>query len=257
MLYEIKSGIVTIALNRPDVHNAFDEGVIADLHAAFDRAAEEKDLRAVVLRGNGKSFCAGGDLNWMKRVAGYTHDENVKDAMALARLLARINTFPHPVIGLVHGSVFGGGVGLAACCDIVIAEEGAEFCLSEVRVGIIPSVIAPYVVAAIGPRQARRYFMTAERIPAAKALDLGLAHELCPQGGLDAALAGVLSSLQAGAPGAQAMGKALILEIAGRPVDEDMMALTALRIAQARASDEGREGLTAFLEKRPPSWTSN
>ena len=164
--YKTENAVVTITMNRPDVHNAFNEDVIAQMTAAFERAGADASVRAVVLRGNGKSFCAGGDLNWMRRVADYSFNENVADAMGLGRLLKTIYTLPKPTIALVHGNAFGGGVGLAAACDIAIAEEGAQFCLSEVRIGIIPSIIAPYVIAAIGERQARRYFMTAERIDA-------------------------------------------------------------------------------------------
>jgi methylglutaconyl-CoA hydratase len=252
--YEVKNGIATITLDRPAVRNAFDEGMIEALAQNLTRATEEKSVCAVVLRGNGDCFCAGGDLNWMKRAAAYTPEENVADALRLGRLLQLLNTLPKVTIGLVQGSVYGGGVGLAACCDILIAEEGARFCLSEVRLGLIPSIIAPYVIAAMGQRQARRYFMTSEPFDAQTAKDIGFAHVCAPKGGLDAAAEKILSDVLKGAPGAQARGKKLIQEVAGRPVDEAVVALTSERIAEARASDEGREGIAAFLEKREPSW---
>ncbi len=252
--YKAENAVATITLNRPEVHNAFNEDVIAQMTGLFVKAAKDDGVRAVVLRGNGKSFSAGGDLNWMRKSANYTYDENVADARNLGTLLKTINTLPKPTIALVQGNAFGGGVGLAACCDIVIAEEGAQFCLSEVRIGLIPSIIAPYVVAAMGSRQARRYFMTAERFDAQKAKEIGFAHEVCPPGGLDVALEKILSALMDGAPGAQRRGKRLLLDIIGRPVDDAMVEHTVVQIAEARASEEGREGLSAFLNKTAPGW---
>jgi methylglutaconyl-CoA hydratase len=254
ILYSVSGGIATITLNRPEVHNAFDAAAILALTAAFEKAGGDRAVRAVVLRGNGKSFCAGGDLNWMRESAGYTYDENVADAMNLGTLLKTINLCPKPTVALVQGSAFGGGVGLAACCDIVIAEEGAQFCLSEVRIGLIPSIIAPYVVAAMGQRQARRYFMTAERISAQTAKDIGFIHETVPAGGLDAALEKIVAALMGGAPGAQARGKKVLQAIASRPVDDEIIKFTAVQIAEARAAEEGREGLSAFLNKTEPAW---
>ncbi len=254
IFYTSSKGIATITLNRPDVHNAFNEQVIADLYAAFDRAENDKSIRAVILRGEGKSFCAGGDLNWMRRVADYTFQQNVDDAMNLGKLLKKINFLAKPTISLVHGNAFGGGVGLTACCDIAIAEEGTQFCLSEVRIGIIPSIIAPYVIAAIGERQSRRYFMTAERFDAVKAAQIGLVHEVAPKGGLDSVCEKVIAALWDGAPGAQARGKKLILEISKQKIDDALVRLTSERIAEARASEEGKEGLSAFLNKTEPTW---
>ncbi len=247
-------GVATVTMNRPDVHNAFNEQVIAQMTAAFEKAGADAAVRAVVLRGNGKSFSAGGDMNWMKRSATYSFEQNVADAMGLAKLLKTINTLPKPTIALVQGNAFGGGVGLTACCDIAIAEEGTRFCLSEVRIGLIPSIIAPYVIAAIGERQARRYFMTAERFDARVAERLGLVHEVCAQGGLDAAKDKILAALSDGAPSAQARGKKVILEIAKKPIDDAVIKFTAEQIAEARASDEGKEGLSAFLNKSEPNW---
>jgi len=254
VLYGVSGGVATITLNRPELHNAFNEIVIGELTRYFEKAGEDKYVRAVVLRGEGKSFSAGGDLNWMRRMADYTYQQNVTDAMRLGTLLKTINTLPKPTIALVQGNAFGGGVGLTACCDIAIAEEGAQFCLSEVRIGLIPSIIAPYVMAAIGPRQARRYFMTAERFDARTAERIGLVHEVCPKGALDQAREAVVLSLLDGAPQAQRRGKSVILGIAGRAIDDEMIKFTVEQIAEARASDEGKEGLSAFLNKSEPSW---
>lgn len=254
ILYKTENNIATITLNRPDVHNAFDENVIAELTAAFKQAGQDGTVRAVVLRGNGKSFCAGGDLNWMRRVASYDHQQNVDDAMGLATLLKTINTLPKPTIALVHGNAFGGGVGLTACCDIAFAEETAQFCLSEVLIGLIPSIIQPYVLTAIGERNARRYSLTAERFDGKKAQELGLVHEVVPVGGLDAAATKIVDAILQGAPGAQAHGKELIIKIAKQEICDKVIQYTAEQIAKARASAEGKEGLDAFLNKRSPNW---
>jgi methylglutaconyl-CoA hydratase len=254
ILYKVENQIATITMNRPEVHNAFNEDVIGEMTHAFLKAGDDKDIRAVILRGNGKSFSAGGDLNWMRRVADYNFEQNVTDALRLGTLLKTINTLPKPTLALVHGNAFGGGVGLTACCDIAIAEEGTQFCLSEVRIGIIPSIISPYVIAAIGERQARRYFLTAERMDAKTAAHIGLVHETAPQGGLDAAADKIITALWDGAPAAQARGKKLLLDISKRRIDDDLIKLTAEKIAEARASDEGKEGLSAFLNKTDPDW---
>jgi methylglutaconyl-CoA hydratase len=254
VLYEVKNGIATITMNRPDVHNAFNEIVIGDLIHAFEKAKSDEAVRIVILRGNGKSFSAGGDLNWMRRVADYSREQNITDAARLSDLLVLINTLPKPTIALVQGSAFGGGVGLTAVCDIAIAEEGAKFCLSEVRIGLIPSIILPYVIAAMGERQARRYALSAERFDAALALQMGLVHEVVPEGGLDAMAKKIITSLWDGAPAAQARAKNLILHIAKRVIDAGVVQHTIEQIAEARASAEGKEGLTAFLNKSDPSW---
>lgn len=254
VLYDLKDGIATLTLNRPDIHNAFDESLIGTLTERFQQAGNDPKVRIIVLRGAGKSFCAGGDLGWMRRMADYTFEENVQDAARLGTLLATINTCPKPTIALVHGNAFGGGVGLAACCDIVLAEETALFSLSEVRIGIIPSIILPYVITAIGERQARRYCLTAERFDGIRAQDIGLAHEAVAAGTLDAAAQNIIEALLMGAPGAQARGKQLILDIAKKPIDPQVIQLTVEQIAQARAGAEGKEGLSAFLSKGEPSW---
>ena len=247
------AGVTTIRMNRAEKHNAFDETLIAELTAAF-RAAGDDAARAVVLSAAGSSFSAGADLDWMRRMADQPRAANERDAMALADLMAAIDRCPKPVLGLVQGAAFGGGVGLAACCDIVIASEAASFCLSEVRLGLVPAVISPYVAAAIGPRACRRYFLTAERFDAATALSLGLVHEVVPAAELDAARDRMLGHLLKGGPKAQRAAKDLIAHVAAAKIDEPLMRDTAWRIAETRASAEGKEGIAAFLDKRKPNW---
>ena len=247
-------GVATITLNRPDIHNAFDDTVIAALTNAFTHAANDPAVRVVVLAANGKSFCAGGDLNWMRRMAGYNYDENLRDSNALADMLRTLNFLPKPTIARVQGAAYGGGVGLVACCDIAVASSNSAFCLSEVKVGLIPATIGPYVVQAIGQRAARRYFTTAELISANTAHVLGLVSELVEPKELEAHVANIVTNLLRNGPNAIAEAKRLVLDIAGREIDAAMIADTSERIAQTRGSDEGREGLSAFLEKRKPNW---
>lgn len=249
-----EDGTATIAMNRAEVHNAFDEGMIAALTDAVVKVGGDASVRRVVLEGRGKSFSAGADLNWMRRSAGYTVEENRADAMGLGRLMNALNDLPKPVIGLVQGAAFGGGAGLAACCDIVIAAEDARFCFSEVRLGLIPAVISPYVVAAIGPHQARRYFLTAEVIPAPEAMRIGLVHQVAPRDGLAAARDAMLETLRQCGPEAQADAKVLVADVANRAVDDALVEMTAYRIADRRGAPEAKEGLAAFLEKRKPAW---
>ncbi|MGQ9365825.1 enoyl-CoA hydratase/isomerase family protein [Azospirillum sp. A39] len=251
-----EAGVATIRLNRPERHNAFDDLLIADLTAAFRDAGADPEVRAVVLEAAGPSFSAGADLGWMKRMAGYSEEENRRDAMGLAGLMRAIDRCPKPTVAVVQGAAYGGGVGLVACCDIAIASTAASFSLSEVKLGIIPAVISPYVVAAVGERACRRYFLTAERFSAAEAHRLGLVHELAEPDGLAEARDRTLKRLRDGGPAAQAAAKELIAAVARRPVDDAVIADTAGRIAAIRASAEGREGLGAFLEKRDPSWRS-
>jgi methylglutaconyl-CoA hydratase len=247
-------GVATVTLNRPQVHNAFDDKLIGRLTETFQFLAADREVRIVVLNAVGKSFSAGADLDWMKRMAGYGPAENHADAERLAGLMRRIDRLPKPTIAVVQGPAYGGGVGLVAACDIAIAAETATFALSEVKLGIIPAVISPYVVRAIGARQARRYFMTAEAIPAGRALELGLVHEVVMPDALGAALETVLQALLQGAPGAQAAAKDLVFLNESALSDEALVAETAKRIAERRATDEAREGFAAFLEKRLPSW---
>jgi methylglutaconyl-CoA hydratase len=249
-----EDGVATVTLNRADVHNAFNDALIADMTGALRRLGADDKVRAVVLRAEGKSFSAGADLGWMQKMANYGHEENLRDASALAELMRTLNFLPKPTVARVQGAAFGGGVGLAACCDIAIASETAAFSLSEVRLGLIPAVISPYVVAAIGERSARRYFLTAERFDAAEALRIGLVHLVVPAHEIDAAVDAILARLSEGGPAAQCAAKNLIFAVAHRPVDAALIHDTAQRIANIRASSEGREGLAGFLEKRKPAW---
>ena len=246
-------GVATVTLNRPEIHNAFDDGLIAELTEVLAAYGENPAVRALILTGAGKSFSAGADLGWMKRMAGYSYEENLADAAGLARLMNVLDRLPKPTIGLINGAAYGGGVGLVACCDIAIASERASFCLSEVKLGILPAAISPYVVAAIGPRQARRYFQTAEVIPADEARRIGLVHEVVAPDRMEAACDRILAAIFQGAPGAQADAKDLVFTV-DRPLTEAVMAETGRRIALRRASDEGREGIGAFLAKREPAW---
>jgi methylglutaconyl-CoA hydratase len=247
--------VATVRLNRPDKHNAFDEHLIAELTQAFREVAGDAAVRVVVLAANGPSFSAGADLDWMKRMSALGREENERDSLLLADLMAAIDRCPKPVVALVQGAAFGGGVGLVACCDIAIATSKASFCLSEVRLGLIPAVISPYVAAAIGPRACRRYFLTAEKFDAATAGRLGLVHRVVEPEALEAAREEVVKHLLKGGPKAQAAAKDLIQRVANARIDEALRRDTAWRIADARASDEGKEGIAAFLEKRNPNWS--
>lgn len=249
-------GVARVTLNRPELHNALDEHLIARLGETFAALDGDAGVRAVVLAGAGKSFCAGGDLNWMRRTADYDFEQNVADARGLARMLDAIDRCAKPVLALVRGNVYGGGNGLVGAADIAIATEGARFSLSEVRLGLIPATISPYVVRAMGARNARRYFLTAEVIEAAEAQRIGLVHEVVPEADLEEAGERVLAALLAGGPNAQAASKELIANVADRAVDDTLMDYTARGIATVRASAEGKEGAQAFLEKRKPTWRS-
>jgi len=248
------NGIGILWMNRPEVRNAFNEVMIAEMTAAFEAFERDDAIRAVVLAGHGETFCAGADLNWMKRMSGYGFAENHADALALARMLHRLHTLSKPTIARVHGSAFAGGMGLLSACDIAVAAHGAQFCLSEVKLGLIPSTIGPYVCAAMGERMARRYFLTAERFDSSEAYRIGLVQELAPAEELDGTINAMLGHLVAGGPAALAATKDLIRAIANRPVTDDVVQDTATRIATIRASKEGREGIKSFLEKRKPSW---
>jgi methylglutaconyl-CoA hydratase len=249
------AGIASVILNRPEVHNAFDDALIAELTQAFRQLGEEAQVRVVVLRANGRSFSAGGDLSWMQRMAGYSFAQNLNDATALAEMLRTIDGCPKPTVAVVQGYAAGGGVGLVAACDLAIAVDHAYFALTEVRLGLIPAVISPYVMAAIGERTCRRYFLTGERFSAAEAHRLGLVHEVAPADRLEAVAADLIGHLRKGGPAAQSAAKELIRAVAGRPIDEVVLRDTAERIARQRASAEGREGIGAFLDKRKPAWS--
>ena len=254
VLQRIDAGVGRLTLNRPEVHNAFDDVLIAQLTAALLSLEADRRVRAVVLAAAGKSFSAGADLAWMQRMAGYSEAENLADARALAGLMSTLDRLAKPTVALVQGAAFGGGVGLVACCDIAIASEAASFSLSEVKLGLIPAVISPYVVAAMGPGAARRFILTAERFSAPQALALGLVHEVVPADRLEETGQKVLDHLTQGGPRAQADAKDLVLSLAGRPIDRALVEETAERIARIRVGEEAREGLAAFLEKRKAEW---
>jgi methylglutaconyl-CoA hydratase len=248
-------GVATLTLSRPEVHNAFNDRVIAELTATFETLAADAAVRVLVLTGAGASFSAGGDLDWMRSMTRYTEDENRRDALALARMLDALDRFPKPTVARVNGAALGGGVGLVSGCDIAIAAETARFGLTEVRLGLAPATIAPYVVRAIGARQARRYFLTGERFDAPRALALGLVHEVVPATDLDAAVGRVIADLLKGGPAALAECKALVRTVQDVAEREALMAATADLIARMRVTAEGQEGLAAFFDKRAPAWT--
>jgi methylglutaconyl-CoA hydratase len=252
---ERRGPVGRVILNRPERHNAFDDALIGELTDALRSIEAEEGIRVVELASTGRSFSAGADLEWMRRVASAPKESNRGDAMALAALMRTLAELRKPTIARVQGAAYGGGVGLVACCDIAVAATGAKFALSEAKLGLIPAVISPYVVAAIGSRAARRYFLTGEAIDASEAWRLGLVHELAEdERGLDGKIACLVEALLACGPVAQVECKALIRAVAGRPVTGELLQDTAERIAKVRSSPEGMEGVTAFLEKRRPSW---
>lgn len=243
-----------LTLNRPERHNALDDATIAVLTEVLQRIGGDPSVRVVVLAGAGKSFCAGADLDWMRRMARFSHEENLADANRLAALIHALDTLPKPTLALVQGGAFGGGVGLVCACDVAIGSEAATFRLSEVRLGLTPATISPVVVRAIGARQARRYFLTAETIDAATARNIGLLHDVAPSAELDAATDRMIDALLSGAPVAQHKAKMLVQLCEAESNSETLLAETARRIAERRASEEAREGMAAFFERRPPIW---
>ena len=247
-------GRATITLNRPEMHNAFDDTLISALIEEFSRLERDRSVRIILLAAKGKSFSSGADLNWMRRMADYSFEENHTDAMALAELMKTLANLSKPTVALVQGAAIGGGVGLVACCDIALATENAFFALSEVKLGLIPAVISPYVAAAIGSRATRRYFLTAERFDSNEAYRIGLVHEVVRAEELAERADSLSSRLLRNGPQAMASVKALVSEVALSYLDDDLIADTAERIAEIRSSAEGREGLSAYLEKRDPSW---
>jgi len=253
----IADAVATVTLNRPEMRNAFNQETIHELAVAFAALSETDGVRAIVLAANGVAFCAGGDLNWMKQMAGYSEEENQQDAMRLADMLRTIYLCPKPVVARVQGDCYAGGMGLAAACDVVVASDNAAFCLSEVKLGLIPATISPYVIKAMGEQAARRYFLTAERFDAAEARRIGLAHEVVDADALDATVAAIVKSLVSNSPHAVTQAKTLVREIAGQPIGDALVFDTANRIAAIRASDDGREGVASFLEKRKPHWLNS
>jgi methylglutaconyl-CoA hydratase len=251
---QIEGRVAKVFLNRPEVRNAFNDGVITELAEIFTRLGQDPGVRVIVLGGHGKAFCAGADLNWMKSMAGYGWEDNRADATRLAEMLWAIDSCPLPVVGRLHGDCYAGGMGLAACCDVLVAAEGMHFCLSEARLGLLPATISPYVMRAMGEQAARRYFITAERFSAAQAREMGFVHELVAADALDAKVDEIVALLVANGPAAVKACKRLVQDFAGREITPDLRAETARRIADIRASDEGREGVQAFLNKREPAW---
>jgi methylglutaconyl-CoA hydratase len=249
-----QGGVARVTLNRPELRNAFDDVLIGKLKSAFQEVEKDPSVRVMVLAGNGPAFCAGADLNWMKRMAGYGYDENLADAKALAEMLATLDRLPKPTIARVHGPVFAGGTGLVAACDIAVGTPEAKFCLSEAKLGLSPATISPYVMRAMGEREARRYFLTAEVFDAQEALRIGMLSILTDK--LDDTIDELVKHLLAGGPQAHAKIKALIRAVAGRRPDDALVAETAEQIAEIRGSPEGKEGIAAFLEKRKPGWCS-
>jgi methylglutaconyl-CoA hydratase len=249
-----EGAVATVWLNRPDVRNAFNATLIRALGDAFAQLGTEPQLRAIVLGGHGKAFCAGADLAWMREMAGYDWARNRADAQALADMLWAVWRCPVPVVGRVQGDCYAGGVGLAAVCDVLVAADSVHFCLSEAKLGLLPATIGPYVIRAMGEQAARRYFVTAERFSAAQAHAIGFVHEVCAPEALDAKVGEIVAALVANGPMALRACKALVQDVAGRPIDAALRDETARRIADIRATDEGREGVQSFLNKRKPAW---
>lgn len=255
VLYQLdERGVATVTLNRPDIHNAFDDQLIAELSTIFQQIGQDDDVRVMILASNGKSFCAGADLNWMKRMANYSYEENLADANALAKMLLILNELPKPTIARVQGAAFGGAVGLIACCDMAIGSKLSKFCLSEVRLGLMPATISPYVIDAIGARAARRYFTTAEVFSSRRARRLGLLSEAVTEEELDQSIEQLVEHLLKNAPNAVASAKQLVFDLRDTPAGKELLDLTSARIATARISAEGQEGLSAFLQKRKANW---
>ena len=246
--------VARVFLNRPEVRNAFNDGVITELTQTFTALAADSTLRCIVLGGHGKAFCAGADLNWMRAMAGYSWEQNRADAQALAEMLWTLYSCPLPIVGRVHGDCYAGGLGLAAVCDVLVAAEGVNFCLSEAKLGLLPATIGPYVVKAMGEQAARRWFVTAERFSAAQAHAMGFVHECVAPDALDAKVDEIVAALVANGPMAVRACKSLVQDVAGRAIAAELRADTARRIADIRASDEGREGIQSFLGKRAPNW---
>ena len=246
--------VVRIFLNRPEVRNAFNDAVIAELTQAFGELSADTTLRAIVLGGHGKAFCAGADLSWMRAFAHYDWEQNRADAGKLADMLWTLYSCPVPVVGRIHGDCYAGGVGLAAACDVLVAADGMNFCLSEAKLGLLPATIAPYVVKALGEQAARRYFVSAERFDAATAKALGFVHEVIEADALDAKVDEIVAAIVANGPAAVKACKQLVKDVAARPITAELRADTARRIADIRASDEGKEGVQSFLAKRKPTW---
>ncbi|MDP1980151.1 enoyl-CoA hydratase/isomerase family protein [Undibacterium sp.] len=256
LIVETTNQLATVTLIRPEVRNAFNETTIAEITEVFRNLDKDASIRAIVLAANGPAFCAGADLNWMKKMADYTHEENLVDAGQLAEMLHTIYSCSKPVVAKVQGDCYAGGMGLVAACDIAVSVDTANFCLSEVKLGLIPATISPYVIKAMGESAARRYFITAERFSAAEAYRTGFLHEVVAAEALDAKVAEIVKALSSNSPNAVKQAKRLVQDVASRELTPALIAATVEGIAQMRASDEGREGVRSFLEKRKPNWLS-
>ena len=255
VLFEIdKRGVATVTLNQPDIHNAFDDKLIVQLTDIFSSIDHNEDIRVMVLASAGKSFSAGADLNWMRRMATYSYEQNLADANALAKMFNTLNNLNKPTIARVQGATFGGAVGLVACCDMAVASKLSRFCLSEVKLGLIPATISPYVIAAIGARVARRYFTTAEVFSARRARRIGLLSEAVAEEELDRTVEHLIEHLLKNSPAAIEAAKQLIFDVQNKPVCDDLLATTSQKIAKIRVSEQGQEGLNAFLQKRHANW---
>lgn len=254
LLVEVTRATATVTLNRPERRNAFNEILIKELTQVFKELGNNPEVRVVVLAANGPVFCAGADLNWMKKMASYSSEENFADAKLLAEMMYQIYSCPKPVIVKIHGDCYAGGMGLTATCDIAVAADGVQFCLSEVKLGLTPATISPYVIKAMGERAAHRYFITAERFSAKEAYRIGFIHEVVAAEQLDATVAELENVIVNNSPNAVLETKGLIAEVANAEINEELWSYTADHIAAIRTSDEGREGIVSFLEKRKPSW---
>ncbi|MET3106904.1 methylglutaconyl-CoA hydratase [Oxalobacteraceae bacterium GrIS 2.11] len=251
---DIDHGAATVTLNRPEVRNAFNETVIEELNQVFQELGQMDSVRAIVLAANGPAFCAGADLNWMKKMAGYSQDENLADAEQLAEMLYQIYSCTKPVIAKVQGDCYAGGMGLVAACDISVAVDTAQFCLSEVKLGLVPATISPYVIKAMGANAARRYFITAEKFSAREAHRIGFIHEAVAADQLDGMVEQIVKAIVSNGPNAVVAAKWLVEDVADAQIDEELLSYTAECIAEIRSSDEAKEGIASFLEKRKPNW---
>lgn len=250
----VQGGVATLVLSRPEVRNAFNDDVIAEFTQAFGALGAREDVRCVVLAAVGQAFCAGADLNWMRRMADYTHAENLADAAQLAEMLRAIYECPKPTVARIQGDVYAGGMGLVAACDVAVSVDTAQYCLSEVKLGLIPATISPYVIRAMGARAAHRYFLTAERFDAGEALRIGFIHEVVTADALDAKVAEITQALVNAGPEAVKLCKKLVQDVADQPITPALVQMTVEGIADVRVSPEGREGVQSFLQKRKPNW---
>jgi len=251
---QVANLVATVTLNRPEVRNAFNDEVIAEITEVFNALAGRDDVRCIVLAANGTAFCAGADLNWMRSMADYTREQNLTDAGRLAAMMRTVYECPKPTIARIQGDVYAGGTGLVAACDMAVSVDTANFCLSEVKLGLVPSTISPYVIRAMGARAAHRYFLTAERFSAAEALRIGFVHEMVAADALDAKVAGLSNALANAGPVAVKLCKKLLQDVAGHDITPELVNMTIASIADVRVSAEGREGVQAFLQKRKPNW---